>query len=126
MNTLLKRLATALVAIVVSWVVWSFLASPIVPVVWEAPANPGLSGVFASNKQLANVDTVAMPDLGPEDIACSSEGWLYSGLEDGQIVRFKDQGEATLFARTEGRPLGMIFDQQGALIVADAAVGAVP
>jgi len=123
LNTLLKRLATALAAIVVSWVVWSFLASPIVPVVWEAPANPGLSGVFASNKQLANVDTVAMPDLGPEDIACSSEGWLYSGLEDGQIVRFNDQGEATLFARTEGRPLGMIFDQQDALIVADAYQG---
>ncbi|MDG2137739.1 MAG: SMP-30/gluconolactonase/LRE family protein [Luminiphilus sp.] len=123
MNTSLKRLLGGLGFVVVGWLAWSFIAAPIVPVVWQAPPNPGLTGVFATNQNLANVETVTMPDLGPEDVACSNDGWLYSGLDDGRIVRFNDQGETALFAQTEGRPLGMIFDQQGALIVADAYQG---
>lgn len=123
MKKLLTRFFGTLACAVVGWVAWSFVAAPIVPAVWEAPPNPELTGVFASNKRLANVDTVSMPDLGPEDVACSGDGWFYSGLEDGRIVRFNKQGNATLFAQTQGRPLGMTFDAQGALVVADAYKG---
>ena len=88
MKKLLTRCLGALACAVVGWVAWAFIAAPIVPAVWEAPPNPGLVGVFASNTRLEIVGTVSMPDLGPEDIACSGDGWFYSGLEDGRIVRF--------------------------------------
>lgn len=105
MNTSLKRLLGGLGFVVVGWLALSFIPAPIVPVVWQAPPNPGLTGVFAINQNLANVETVTMPDLGPEDVACSNDGWLYSGLDDGRIVRFNDQGETAPFAQTEGIPL---------------------
>jgi sugar lactone lactonase YvrE len=123
LKKLLTRFLGALACAVVGWVAWSFIAAPIVPAVWEAPPNPGLVGVFASNTRLETVGTVSMPDLGPEDIACSGDGWFYSGLEDGRIVRFNKEGNSTVFAQTQGRPLGMTFDAQGALIVADAYKG---
>lgn len=119
----LRQLMGVLALVIAVWAAWSILAAPIAPVVWNAPPNPGLTGVFAVNKRLAMVDTIPMPELGPEDVACDADGWLYSGLEDGRVVRFDRDGELGLFAETNGRPLGMVFDHEGALIVADAYQG---
>ena len=53
------------------------------------------------------------------------DGFLYTGLQDGRIMRFRPdgQGGAELVAQTGGRPLGLRFDAHGHLVVADAFRG---
>ena len=105
------------------WVAMAFLSAPIVPMEWQAPPNPGLSGEFTSNTILADVTTVSMPGMGPEDVACSADGSLYTGLVDGRIMRWRQGGAPEEVANTQGRPLGMIFDLQNRLVIADAQRG---
>ena len=95
-----KWLAWPLTVVVVGllvWLGWAFLAAPIAPAVWQPPANPGLTGPFSPNSALATADTIGMPELGPEDVACGSDGRLYTGLEDGRIVGFSSGGEAVSY-----------------------------
>ena len=63
---------------------------------------------------------------GPEDITKGHDGWIYTGYEDGRVVRFDDRQtkeSVELFANTVGRPLSLQFDQSKNLIVADAKRG---
>ena len=61
---------------------------------------------------------------GPEAIAFDDEGKMYTANEDGRIIVLSRNGTDPYdFAQTEGRPLGLKFDLQGNLIVADAYEG---
>ena len=61
---------------------------------------------------------------GPEAIAFDDEGKMYTANEDGRIIVLSRDGTDPYdFAQTEGRPLGLKFDLQGNLIVADAYEG---
>ena len=61
---------------------------------------------------------------GPEAIAIDNEGFIYSGMEDGQIIRFSPDGLIhEVIARTGGRPVGLKFDSEGNLLVCDAYKG---
>ncbi len=102
-----------------------FWPVPIEPVAWQAPEAPKLEGRYASNSALANITTLALGEgSGPEDVAIDKEGSLYVGYDDGRIVRFNSEGkEPDLIANTQGRPLGLDFDPEGNLIVADGYKG---
>jgi sugar lactone lactonase YvrE len=67
------------------------------------------------------------PDIGegPEEVARGPDGFFYTGLQDGWIVRFRLGREDLVerVAQTGGRPLGLKFEAQGHLIVADAFRG---
>ena len=108
---------------VVAWLFVAFIRAPIIPVEWQAPTNPQLTGVFSPNNALASVETLSMPGFGPEDVACAADGSFVSGLADGRIVRWRDGTTPDVIANTGGRPLGMDFDATGRLIVADAQRG---
>lgn len=97
--------------------------APIDPVAWQPDPDPGLVGPHAPNEALAPLELVA-PRLGPgpEDVTRGPDGWFYTGLLDGRIVRF-DGHRAETWANTGGRPLGLAFDAAGRLIVADAGRG---
>ena len=61
---------------------------------------------------------------GPEAIAFSEEGIMYTGNEDGRIIVMSRNGSNPYdFVNTGGRPLGLKFNHQGDLIVADAYSG---
>ena len=61
---------------------------------------------------------------GPEAIAFNEQGFMYTTNEDGRIIVIPNNGsEPYDFVQTEGRPLGLKFDAQGNLIVADAYEG---
>ncbi|MFN0169827.1 MAG: SMP-30/gluconolactonase/LRE family protein [Bryobacteraceae bacterium] len=95
------------------------------PVPFHPPPNPGMAGAFAPNRALTSAEKVA-PGIGPgpEDVTRGPDGMFYTGLEDGRVVRFREDGTLPeTWVNTGGRPLGMQFDSDGNLIVADAFRG---
>jgi sugar lactone lactonase YvrE len=103
-------------------VLWPVAISPSA---WTPPAAPPLSGPYAQNTSLAGVQRLdAGGGFAPEDVALDSAGRIYGGTEDGRLIRLQADGSHTeVFANTAGRPLGLIFDHAGNLIVADAIKG---
>jgi sugar lactone lactonase YvrE len=98
---------------------------PINPGKWTPPPSPGLTGDFATNTLLAAADRVAEGDgPAPEDLVLDAAGRIYSGFEDGRVVRWEADGTGMKeICNTGGRPLGMRFDATGQLVVADAVKG---
>ncbi|MCY1277262.1 Strictosidine synthase [compost metagenome] len=98
--------------------------SPIDPLAWDAPTPPLMTGVMEPNDTLMKAELLAQGQIhGPEDTAVDGQGRVYAGLHDGRVVRIGEGGQVETFADTGGRPLGMDFDAQGNLIVADAYKG---
>ncbi|HEY6231298.1 MAG TPA: SMP-30/gluconolactonase/LRE family protein [Pyrinomonadaceae bacterium] len=121
---------TVVLAIVVLYLL--FWPVQISPVAWTPPPAPSLTGQFQQNSQLANTERLSLgtgnpragAGYGPEDVALDAAGRIYTGLDDGRIMRLQADGtRPELFANTVGRPLGLAFDPNGNLIVADAIKG---
>jgi sugar lactone lactonase YvrE len=101
---------------------------PISPQAWTPPIAPPLTGAYQQNNLLADVERLPLvaPGSGfaPEDVALDSANRIYAGLDDGRVMRLQADGaNPQEFANTHGRPLGLAFDPNGNLIVADAIKG---
>lgn len=71
-----------------------------------------------------SVTVVPVNGTGPEDVLVDDEGRVYTGLEDGRIVRVSERGgRIDTVADTGGRPLGIEFHGDGELLVCDADHG---
>ncbi|GGY84055.1 SMP-30/gluconolactonase/LRE family protein [Marinobacter zhanjiangensis] len=106
----------------------SFLLSPspIDSHGWQPPSPPALSGALSPNERLRLSDILARGQLEhPEDTAMDDQGRLYTGTADGWIMRLEADSESDpqRWVETGGRPLGLVFDHNGNLIVADAERG---
>ena len=86
---------------------------------------PALTGQYAQNTRLSPVQKLSLGEgHKPEDVALDADGKIYAGFEDGRIMVLQPDGtQPRVFANTDGRPLGLIFDRAGNLIVADAIKG---
>jgi sugar lactone lactonase YvrE len=94
------------------------------PDAWRPAPAPGLTGVYAQNSALAETEKLSVDGFAPEDVAFDHEDRIYCGVDDGRIFRFRPDGkQPEVFANTHGRPLGLIFDRDDNLIVADAVKG---
>ena len=94
------------------------------PVAWQAPDNQGYTGAFEKNQQLSQINRIELKgDIGPEDLALGKDGNVYFALLSGDIKFLDDKGQIQSWVNTGGRPLGIEFDQQGNLLVADALKG---
>ena len=84
-----------------------------------------MTGQYEQNSRLASVQRLNLGEgHAPEDVAIDAEGKIYSGFEDGRIIQLQADGtQPRVFANTGGRPLGLIFDREGNLLVADAVKG---
>ena len=124
--SLTKRLLL-LLAVVIGVAALYLLLFPvaITPGAWTPPPAPALTGDFAQNSRLANVQRFALGEgHSPEDVAIDAAGKIYAGVADGRIIQLQADGtQPKVFADTKGRPLGLIFDGGGNLIVADAIKG---
>jgi sugar lactone lactonase YvrE len=105
---------------------------PISPGAWNPPLAPGFTGQYQQNSRLARVERLSLgtgdprpgDGFAPEDVAVDTESRIYTGLDDGRIMRLQADGtRPEEFSNTHGRPLGLIFDGNGNLIVADANRG---
>ena len=124
--SLKKRVGLLIVLILVVAFAYLMLAPvPIAPAAWTPPVSPGFSGPYQQNSRLSPVQRLSLGDgHGPEDVALDAEGKIYTGFDDGRIMVLQPDGtQPRVFTNTGGRPLGLIFDQQGNLIVADAIKG---
>lgn len=98
--------------------------SPVDSKAWDPPSPPPLTGALAANERLRLADLLARGQAyGPEDTTVGPDGLLYSGTRDGFIIRVFPDGRMEKWLETGGRPLGMVFDREGNLIVADAWKG---
>ena len=120
----------ALGAIVVLYLL--FWPVPISPLAWTPPAAPPLTGQYQQNSKLATIERLSLgtgaarPGSGfaPEDVALDAAGRIYTGLDDGRIMRLHADGtNPEVFSNTHGHPLGLAFDPHGNLIIADAIKG---
>ena len=126
----LLLLLGALCAIVILYLL--FWPVPISPQAWNPPPAPPLTGQYQQNALLAKTERLSLGNDGaspgtgfaPEDVALDSRDSIYTGLDDGRIMRLQADGtRPEVFSNTHGRPLGMVFDPNGNLIVADANKG---
>jgi len=118
---LFKFLGAMIVCLAAYLVLWPV---PVQPVAWEAPENPGYTEVFTENDRLAALDLMDLDGrIGPEDADIGPDGLIYVATHDGEILRLGKDGTVTVFAQTQGRPLGIEFAADGTLYVADAYRG---
>jgi len=124
--SLKKRAGLIVLFLIVAALAYLLLAPvPITPAAWTPGADPGLTGKYAQNTRLSPVQKLSLGDgHKPEDVALDAEGRIYAGFEDGRIAVLQPDGtQPRIFADTHGRPLGLVFDPGGNLIVADAIKG---
>ena len=117
---------TVLFVVVLCALYLAFWPTNIRPVTWVPNENPGLTGTYAENDLLSAARLVAPESgLGPEGVEFDRNGRLYTGLANGDIVRIDTARgqEAERVINTGGRPLGIQFDQEQNLIIADAFRG---
>jgi sugar lactone lactonase YvrE len=89
------------------------------PVRWQPPPVEPLPDMPAPN-----VTVVPLPGNGPEDVVVDMAGQLWTGLEDGRIVRIPaDGGEPAVIADTGGRPLGLHIARDGRVLICDSHRG---
>jgi sugar lactone lactonase YvrE len=92
------------------------------PVRWQPPPVDALPNMARTSE--ASVTVVPLPGNGPEDVVVDTAGQLWTGLEDGRILRIApDGGEPTVVADTGGRPLGLHIAHDGRVLVCDSYRG---
>lgn len=101
--------------------------TPVEPVAWDPPADPGLTGPYAANDRLSGVARLAQGRVSsPDAVLFDRQGSLYTSSADGRIYRMAaDGGGLEVFADVGGRPTGMAFAPDGALIAANEPRGAI-
>ena len=123
----MRRLRWALLALlaVIALIAAYLLLWPVAidPVAWTPPPAPARDGPYAPNDRLRAVERIAVGGRGPETTAIDAQGRVYTGLEDGRIVRLTPGSPPAELARTGGRPLGVALDAAGHLLIADGVKG---
>ncbi|WP_405136273.1 SMP-30/gluconolactonase/LRE family protein [Nocardia sp. NBC_01388] len=93
----------------------------IAPQRWQPPPAPSRAGRTTGTHRLGPIHRIPLPGAGPEDVLVDrNTGLLYTGLDDGRIIRVDPADGATaLVAATGGRPLGLEWARDGRLLVCE-------
>jgi ribose transport system permease protein len=130
-SLLLGLILLAAVAIDVRWlknrhkVLQKIYVSPTFAALPPAPATEAPSP-YALNDRLRAVELVGLGAIdGPEDVILDDDDHIYAGNRTGDIVRFlaPDYVRQEVYVHIGGRPLGMAFARDGALLCCIGGMG---
>ena len=91
---------------------------PIDPVRWQPPPVDPLPDFPP-----AELTVVGLPGNAPEDVVVDGDGAFWTGVDDGRILRITPDGDASVVATTEGRPLGMHVAHDGRILICTSPGG---
>lgn len=90
------------------------------PIRWQPPPSHPLP----EPNLTATLHVVALPGNAPEDVVADADGNIWTGVEDGRLIRIGPDGDsAQVVADTGGRPLGLAVARDGRLLVCDSHRG---
>lgn len=98
---------------------------PIDPQPWQAPADPGFTGVYAENDALKNIERLFAEEIkGPDFIYLNADNRLLTATSDGRVVEL-DPAAGTVHPRglAGGRPLGFVQTGSHRFVLANPAEG---
>ena len=115
-NNISNKILFLFIAFIIYFLAWPV---PIEPTSWESPRDTRTDPEYSLNKKLKDIRIFWDNDghTGPEDIVLK-DNKIYVGYDSGVIM--SNDG---IFSNTKGRPLGMAFDSEENLIIADAVRG---
>ena len=115
-NNIFNKILFLFIAFIIYFLAWPV---PIEPTSWESPRDTRTDPEYSLNKKLKDIRIFWDNDghTGPEDIVLKNNK-IYVGYDSGVIM--SNDG---IFSNTKGRPLGMAFDSEENLIIADAVRG---
>ena len=115
-NNISNKILFLFIAFIIYFLAWPV---PIEPISWESPRDTRTDPEYSLNKKLKDIRIFWDNDghTGPEDIVLKNNK-IYVGYDSGVIM----SNDGT-FSNTKGRPLGMAFDSEDNLIIADAVRG---
>ncbi len=118
----MKKVLILFVIFIAYFLIWPV---EIEPVAWKSTPPRKVDYKYSKLNILSQSTRIPLSiGLGPEDIDVDSQGNIYAGLKHGEILKVSPDGKTQkLWANTNGRPLGMHFDSNSNLIVADAIKG---
>jgi sugar lactone lactonase YvrE len=91
---------------------------PVDPVRWQPPPVTPLPDFGP-----AELTVVPVPGHAPEDVVADGDGHIWTGVDDGRIVRVTPDGRTAVVGDTGGRPLGLAVARDGRLLVCDSPRG---
>ena len=90
------------------------------PIRWQPPPSRPLPDPDLTS----TLHVVELPGTAPEDVVADAEGNIWTGVEDGRIVRVTPDGSsAQVVTNTGGRPLGLAVARDGRLLICDSHRG---
>ncbi|QBF31133.1 SMP-30/gluconolactonase/LRE family protein [Thalassococcus sp. S3] len=94
------------------------------PVVYDPPEDRGFVAEYARNSTLSEAEFVTLPDgaEGPEDLAVTAEGLIYTTDLAGRLYRIEEDVPRVIDT-LGGRPLGLDIGPDGLLYIADSYRG---
>jgi sugar lactone lactonase YvrE len=120
LRTTLSALAALLTLIILYLLLWPIAIDP---VAWQAPVDRGFIDPFAPNDQLKTASGIHLGNFeGPEDATVGAGQHIYVTTYNGVILKIRNRGVSE-FANVGGRPLGIIADSDGSLLIANAYRG---
>jgi sugar lactone lactonase YvrE len=94
------------------------------PVVWHPPVAPARARQPRSTRDVPPLTVLDVLGRGPEDVLLDEDGRVLCGVADGRLLRLTPDGrQVEVLADTGGRPLGLEWLPDGALLVCDARRG---
>ncbi|RZS31264.1 sugar lactone lactonase YvrE [Herbihabitans rhizosphaerae] len=90
------------------------------PVVWQPPKPSARK----PRDPLPPVTVININGTGPEDVVVDEKGHVFTGVDDGRVLRLTADGRRIdTIADTGGRPLGLELHPDGRLLVCDSDKG---
>ncbi len=93
---------------------------PIDPVRWKPPPSHPLPEPDLT----VTLSVVPLPGNAPEDVVADADGNIWTGVDDGRIIRIAPDGSSLhVIADTGGRPLGLAVARDGRVLICDSPRG---